>query len=70
MDTQRKPVRYHMFILSLWQESGAQPNAPPVWRLSLENPHNGERSGFKELADFFLYLQRWTNDSEGESNER
>ena len=70
MDTQRKPVRYHRFILIVWQESGALPNAPPVWRLSLENPHSGVRSGFKGLADFILYLQHWTDDSEGGSYER
>jgi hypothetical protein len=53
-------LRHHSFILSLWPEGGAQPNAPPVWRYSLEDPHTGERRGFKELAELMRFLEEWT----------
>jgi hypothetical protein len=55
-----RPFQYHSFILSLWAEGGALPNAPPVWRFSLEEPHTGQRRGFKDLAELMRFLQVWT----------
>lgn len=59
-DLAKRPFNYHSFILTLWTEGGALPNAPPVWRISLEDPHSSERRGFKDLAELLRFLEGWT----------
>lgn len=57
-----RPFRYHLFILSLWEESGRTPPDHPLnWRFSLENPHTSERIGFKNLTELTHFLDNWTN---------
>lgn len=56
----KRPFRHHSFILSLWVEGAALPNAPPVWRYSLEDPHSVQRRGFKDLAELVRFLEEWT----------
>lgn len=64
--------RYHSFVLHLWQEGNALPNAPPVWRFSLTHPHSGERTGFRSLEELASFLQQWTHSpiqpSEGDNH--
>lgn len=55
-----RPYRHHSFIISLWLEGGAYPNAPPVWRISLEDPRTAERHGFQDLAELMRFLEAWT----------
>jgi hypothetical protein len=65
-----KPVerqrRYLSYLLRLWQESGGDlphgnaPRGPPLWRASLERPHDGERLGFASLVDLFAFLESET----------
>jgi hypothetical protein len=50
---------YHSFVLTLWRESDGLPNAPPVWRYALENPHTGERIGFRSVAELTRFLNQW-----------
>ena len=50
---------YHSFVLTLWRESDGLPNAPPVWRYALENPHTGERIGFRNAAELARFLNQW-----------
>ncbi|GIK59057.1 MAG: hypothetical protein HND44_10990 [Chloroflexi bacterium] len=57
---EQRPYPRHNFILSLWVEGGARPNAPPVWRYSLEEPHSSQRRGFKDLAELVRFLEEWT----------
>lgn len=52
-------MRYHSFILAVWQEGQPLPHAPPVWRYSLENPHTGERVGFHSVAELNRFLDQW-----------
>ena len=52
-------MHYHSFILTLWQEGEAVANARPVWRYSLENPHTGERIGFRNAAELGRFLDHW-----------
>lgn len=54
--------RYHFFILTLWIQPGALPNAPPVWRYSLEDPRMDQRTGFTSLADLEAYLAAWMEE--------
>ena len=57
-----RPSRYHLFILSLWEEPGrTSPQHSLDWRFSLENPHTAERIGFKNLAELTHFLDNWTN---------
>ncbi len=51
--------RYQHFILCLWQEGSAAPNAAPVWRYSLENPYTAERRGFGDARDLMALLDQW-----------
>lgn len=64
--------RYHSFVLHVWQEGNALPNAPPVWRFSLTHPHSGERTGFRSLDELTNFLQQWTQSpiqpSEGDNH--
>lgn len=55
-DQSHRPPRYHTFLLSLWDEAGGT----PAWRCSLENPHTGERRGFKTINELAAYLKEWT----------
>ena len=57
---QREARRYHSVVFNLWEEGGVLPNAPPVWRFSLTNPHSGERIGFRSIEALFNFLQTWT----------
>ena len=57
------PPRYHLFILSLWAEAGSAPN----WRCSLENPHTGERKGFKNIEELATFLQAWIAQQSAEN---
>ncbi len=56
----KRPLRYHSFILTLWQEAGAAPDQPQVWRFRLEDPHGTVRRGFKDIAELVRFLEEWT----------
>lgn len=56
----RRTLHYHSFILTMWREE----NEPPVaagtaWRCSLENPHTGERVGFRSADELGRFLGQW-----------
>jgi hypothetical protein len=53
--------RHYSFILCLWQEGSAMPNAPPVWRCSLEEPYSAGRRGFRHLGELYDFLAQWTH---------
>lgn len=53
-------MRYHNFILTLLHDGDPLPNAPPRWRYSLENPHTGERHGFKNSDELLAFISQWT----------
>lgn len=57
---EKRPLCYHSFILSLWQEAGAALDGSPVWRIRLEDPHTAERQGFTDIAELARYLEEWT----------
>ncbi|MCC7360695.1 MAG: hypothetical protein IT317_14535 [Anaerolineales bacterium] len=50
-----RPLRYHTFLLSLWEEPGSESG----WRGSLQNPHTGERFGFRAIAELPAFLRAW-----------
>lgn len=61
--TPRRPPRYRTFLLSLWAEAESAPN----WRCSLENPHTGERKGFKSVEELATFLQEWITQQSAEN---
>ena len=56
----RWPMRYHNFILTLWQDGEPLANALPAWRYSLEYPPTGERHGFKNTDELLRFIKQWT----------
>jgi len=67
-ESPKRPSRYHIFILSLWEEGGAFGADEATWRFSLEQAHGLGRQGFKDLAELMAYIEAWTRqpaDAEG-----
>ena len=48
---------YLAYMLRLWQVND---DGKPVWRASVESPHNGERRGFANLELLFAFLEEKT----------
>jgi hypothetical protein len=46
--------RYHAYLLRLWQSGEEGSN---TWRISVEDPHTGERRGFADLNSLFAFLK-------------
>jgi hypothetical protein len=64
----KKPSsRYHIFILSLWEEGGAFPGATS-WRFSLEQAQGAGRKGFGSLPELTAFLAAWIQRSPDEAS--
>lgn len=55
-----RPPRYHVLVLSLWEEEGRGAGDSRTWRFSLESPQIGGRKGFRSLTELAAYLAEWT----------
>ena len=64
-DPRKRPSRYHVFVLSLWEESVAFPAQASTWRFSLEQAQAAGRKGFKSLAELTAYLEAWMQNPPG-----
>lgn len=63
-------LHYQIFLFCLWAEPSHAPGGSAVWRFSLENPHTGQRVGFKNLAELTSYLhQQLTGGDVGQNRE-
>ena len=62
-DPGKRTSRYHVFVLSLWEEGGDYLGDRAKWRYSLENAYRVERKGFKNLEELMAYLEAWTQDA-------
>ncbi len=58
---------YISYLLRLWR---ANDLGPPVWRVSLEDPHSGERLGFTDLDSLFAFLKAQIIACEQEASEK
>ena len=56
MTEQRK---YLAYMLRLWR---VDTNGEVTWRVSIEDPHTGERHGFTNLDRLFEFLKGETHD--------
>ncbi len=52
--------RYFAYLLRLWQVAT---NGEVVWRVSIEDPHTGERRGFANLDRLFEFLAERTYET-------
>jgi hypothetical protein len=52
-----KPPRYRSYLLTFWEERSHNPDAPRVWRFSLQDPHSGRRYGFGSMGEMIAFLQ-------------
>lgn len=67
MSTKRR--RYLSYLLRLWQ---IESEGALVWRMSLESPQTGERTGFPSLDALFTFLEQQISvvlDSEENNGE-
>ena len=53
-----QPPRYHIYLLTLWEERNEDPNSPTVWRFRLKDPRTGQRQGFANLETLMTTLQQ------------
>ena len=54
--------QHQFFILGLRLLVANRPGKPTEWRISLEDPHTSERSGFRTLAELNAFLQAWMDE--------
>ncbi|MCG3210709.1 MAG: hypothetical protein FOGNACKC_04340 [Anaerolineae bacterium] len=54
----RQTVNYRAYLLRLRRDSRTTP-----WRVTIENPHTGERLGFADLREFVAFLEAETEVS-------
>ena len=62
----KRAPRYRQMILTLWQEEGRNQTGPPRWRLSLQNPHTAERTGFQQVEELVAFLHAWMAEQNGQ----
>lgn len=55
---------YYHFILLLWEDH-QMPKQEPIWRLSLEDPHTTQRTGFKSVQELAEFLDAWMKKISG-----
>ncbi len=61
-DLPKRMPRYRQMILTLWQEDECSQSSLPRWRLSLQNPHTTERTGFQQVEELAAFLQAWMEE--------
>lgn len=58
----KRPPYYRQLILTLWQEQGHTPAERSPWRISLQNPHTEERTGFLDPEELVAFLYAWMQE--------
>lgn len=61
--------QHQFFILGLRLQPDSRPGGQPAWRISLEDPHTTERSGFKTLTELNAFLQVWMDEKAGKKGD-
>jgi len=52
-----EPPRYLVYMLRCWEVRHPEPGGPVTWRLSLEDPHTGQKRGFANLDSFLHFME-------------
>jgi hypothetical protein len=55
-----EPRNYHAYLIRLWRESDHDP-----WRVTLEDVHTGERTGFAGLDRLLAHLRQKLREDDG-----
>lgn len=55
---------YRAYMLRLW---AVQDGSDTAWRASLEDPHTGQRQGFRDLDSLFDFLNASIGDQKKDS---
>jgi hypothetical protein len=58
-----RPPRYHIYLLTIWQERSHGADSEVTWRFRLEDPDTGQRSGFTILEALMKALEQKINRS-------
>ena len=61
-----KREKYHSYLLRVWL---VQVSGKSVWRGSLEDPFTGERKGFANLLELFIYLTNQIGEKDQDTDE-
>ena len=56
--------RHRIYLLTIWQERGRDPQTSGQWRFSLAHPVSGQRQGFASLATLVATLEQMTSEVE------
>ena len=57
----KKQPNYISYLLRVWRANG---NGEIAWRASLESPHTGERTGFANLDELFVFLRQQIDEGQ------
>lgn len=49
--------RYQSYLLRCWEVRSQQPDQPPTWRFSLQNPQTEQKHGFADLEELVDFLR-------------
>jgi hypothetical protein len=50
------PPHYHAYLLRCWQEQSLHNTGLAGWRVSIEDPHTGQRRGFASFQALIAFL--------------
>ena len=64
MSVMHDQLRYHTFLLTLWEERNREPTAVRVWRFRLEDPQSGQRYLFVDEHSLIEHLSQWRSGQE------
>jgi hypothetical protein len=56
-----RPLRYHVYLLTMWEEPEQVDVAQVVWRFRLEDPSTGKQFGLTNLEALVAVLENVTN---------
>ena len=61
-----KREKYLSYLLRIWP---VQVSGKSVWRGSLEDPFTGDRKGFANLLELFIYLSTQIGEKDQDTDE-
>jgi hypothetical protein len=56
-------ARYHIYVLTVWQENVTEPDRAASWRFILENPRTGQTCDFADAFSLAAALQTGSVDN-------
>lgn len=66
--SQTRPPHYHHFVLLVWEECDVK-GQHVTWCFSLQDSHEEERIGLKNLDELTAFLERWMKSSSEDNSK-